>query len=220
MYREQQRNLTTQLQNPRESIDSLLRLFKKRKSTRIFSDESPDLEIIKKCIEIAATAPSGANKQPWSFCLITNKEKKQKIREVAEIGEKQFYLNSSLNKWHEDLKEFNTYISKPFLTKAYCLIPVFYKNYELDKNDQKSVNYYAKESVGISVGFLISALHMAGLSVLTYTPSDKKPIGHLLDRPKNDILFMLLAVGLPDQSEVYPSITKKPINEILTVFIK
>ncbi|MEM7646881.1 MAG: nitroreductase family protein, partial [Pseudomonadota bacterium] len=152
---------------------SLLSIFRRRKTTRFFKKSHVDEEIVKNAIAIAWTAPSGANKQPWSFALISDEHTKEEIRERAEQEEREFYQEKAPKQWLNDLKPFHTNADKSFISQASYLIPVFCKNYDLDEENQKTNNYYVKESTGLATGLLIGALHMAGLSVLTYTPSNR-----------------------------------------------
>ena len=197
---------------------SLLSVFQKRKTTRDFSPQEIDIEIIKNAIAVAGTAPSGANKQPWGFSIIGDQKTKKIIREQAELEEKKFYEETAPKKWLDDLMPLHTDASKKFLTDASYLIPIFAKQYSLDERQEKSNNYYVKESVGIATGMLISALHLSGLSVLTYTPTNRNFLVELLGRPRNERNFMVLVVGVPDKSAQAPILTKKPLDQILNVF--
>ena len=199
-------------------VSSLVSLFKKRRSTRHFRPITFDLEIIKQAIAIAGTAPSGANKQPWSFAIISNPNIKATIRHWAELEEEDFYSKKSSQKWLDDLKPLHTDTKKEFLTEASYLIGIFFSNYGLDQTGAKFSHYYVRESVGIATGFLLSTLHMAGLSTLTYTPSNRRNLTRLLRRPDNENTYMVIAVGLPKDSAKVPTISKKTINEILTIY--
>jgi iodotyrosine deiodinase len=195
----------------------LLEIFRKRKTTRFFQKADIDLEVILNAISIAGTAPSGANKQPWSFAVVHNQQLKEKIRKAAEEEERKFYEETAPEKWLNDLKPLHTDAHKEFLTEASYLIPVFSKQFNLEK-EGKTTNYYVKESVGLATGFLISALHLAGLSVLTYTPTNRNFLVDLLGRPRNERTFMVLVVGVAADNAMAPKISKKHLDEIVTIY--
>lgn len=188
---------------------------KKRKSIRFFSDEAVDIQIIENLIKTAGTAPSGANKQPWKFCVVSNPELKKEIRIAAEKEEKLSYESRMSDRWLKDLAPLGTDWQKPFLEIAPYLIIVFKENYGLDEAGNKTQNYYVNESVGLATGFLISAIHQAGLVTLTHTPSPMKFLAKILKRPKNESPFLLLPVGFAAEKTFVPSISKKPIEEIM-----
>ena len=195
----------------------LVGIFRKRKTTRYFKQADVDLDIILNSIAVAATAPSGANKQPWSFSVIKDDETKQLVREKAESEEKVFYEESAPKKWLDDLKPLHTDAHKPFITEASYLIPIFCKQVNIEEG-QKTNNYYVKESVGIATGMLISALHMAGLSTLTYTPTNRNFLVELLGRPSNEKTFMVLVVGVAADNVQMPVLSKKSLNDVVCVF--
>ncbi|MCT4665020.1 MAG: nitroreductase family protein [Flavobacteriales bacterium] len=188
---------------------------KQRKSIRFFSDEAVDIQIIENLIKTAGTAPSGANKQPWKFCVVSNPELKKEIRIAAEKEEKLSYESRMSDRWLKDLAPLGTDWQKPFLEIAPYLIIVFKENYGLDEAGNKTQNYYVNESVGLAAGFLISAIHQAGLVTLTHTPSPMKFLAKILKRPKNESPFLLLPVGFAAEKTFVPSISKKPIEEIM-----
>lgn len=192
-------------------------VFKYRRTIRQFSSQVPHQTTLLNAIDVARLAPSGANRQPWSFSLIKSEGIKKEIRRLAELEEKNFYVDRPNQQWIEDLKHLHTHIEKPFLTEAPYLIVIFHKHFDME-NGEKKVNYYAKESVGISTGMLISALHLSGLSVLTYTPKRMGFLTTLLGRPKEEKPFMLLAVGLPHEESQVPIITKKTLDEITSIY--
>jgi nitroreductase len=211
-YQRKKFNENKQLLKSYELLDE----FKTRRTIRHFSQESFDKQIICNAIQIAGLAPNGANKQPWAFSLISDPRLKKKIREKAEEVEFEFYQIRRPKKWIKDLSALHTNENKKFLTDAPYLLPIFSKSYERD-GDNNNPNYYVRESVGIATGFLIASLHQCGLSVLTYTPSKIRFLHDILDRPKNEKLFMLLAIGLPHPLAEVPIITKKSVEEILTI---
>jgi nitroreductase len=185
----------------------------KRRSVRDISPEAVPKELIEKIIQIAGTAPSGANKQPWTFCAVSNKEIKTQIRAAAEKEEKESYENRMREEWLKDLAPLGTDWNKPFLEEAPWLIIVFRKAYELE-NNLKSNTYYSQESVGIACGFLIQAIHNAGLVTLTHTPSPMSFLIQILNRPANERPFLVLPVGFPKEDAFVPNISKKSLKDI------
>jgi nitroreductase len=186
----------------------------KRRSVRDFSDKEIPREVIESILKAAGSAPSGANKQPWTFCVISNTELKSEIRKRAEIEEYENYHGRMSDSWKEDLKHLGTNHIKEFLDVAPYLIVVFKKVYDLDEEGEKLQNYYVNESVGIACGFLITAIHQAGLVTLTHTPSPMKFLQTALGRPKNEKAFLLLPVGYPATDCKVPDIEKKSLEEI------
>lgn len=187
---------------------------KSRKSIRDFSDTPVPREIIEDLILTAGTAPSGANKQPWTFCLISNSDLKSKIREAAEIEEYENYHGRMSEEWLEDLRPFGTDWHKPFIDIAPWIIVMFKKAYD-DNGGLRRKNYYVNESAGIAAGFLIMAIHQAGLATLTHTPSPMNFLQKILNRPENERAFLLLPVGYPSADARVPNISKKRLSEIL-----
>ena len=185
-----------------------------RRTVRDFSTKNVPIAIIENCIKAAATAPSGANKQPWHFVIVKDKKIKKEIRKAAEKEEKEFYGHRATNEWLRDLNQFGTNWEKPFLEKAPYLIVVFRVKYDLGIDDSKKKNYYVNESVGIACGLLLSALHIAGLATLTHTPSPMGFLSKILDRPKNESAFLLIPTGYPKDGAQVPTITKKEFKEI------
>ena len=186
-----------------------------RRTVRDYSDESVPPEVIDTCIEAAATAPNGANKQPWHFVVVREPEVKRRIREAAEEEERDFYRNRAPSEWLEALAALGTDETKPFLETAPVLIAIFAESYQLQSR-KKVKNYYVSESVGIATGMLIAGLHHAGLATLTHTPSPMSFLNDILDRPKNERPFLLLVVGYPSDGALVPNITKKSLHEIIT----
>ena len=163
---------------------------------------------------MAASAPSGANKQPWHFVAVQDSNVKRQIRESAEQEEKLFYKGRASEEWLKDLEPFGTNWQKPFLEDAPWLIVVFRKNFDVSDKGEKAKNYYVQESVGIACGFLIAAIHLAGLCTLTHTPSPMGFLSEILGRPKNEKPFLLLPVGYPKEGVLVPDISKKEFKEI------
>lgn len=193
-------------------------LMDKRRSVREFSDKPVPMAVIENIIKTASSAPSGAHKQPWIFCVVSSRKIKQQIREAAEKEEFTNYNGRMSEEWLEDLKVFGTDWHKPFLETAPYLIIVFKKAYDFDENGEKSKNYYVNESVGIACGFLISAIHHAGLITLTHTPSPMNFLEKILERPKNERAFLLLPVGYPVENAEVPNLKRKGLEEVMTVY--
>ena len=198
----------------RSRSESFLNEIITRRTVREFSDRIVPIDIINNCIKTAASAPSGANKQPWQFVVVRDSGIKTKIREAAEKEEKEFYGHRATKEWLEDLNQFGTDWHKPFLDTAPYLIVVFRKIYDLEDDGTQRKNYYVNESVGIASGFLLAALHHAGLTTLTHTPSPMNFLGEILNRPKNEKAFLLIPVGYPAKDAEVPDISKKPFGEI------
>ena len=188
-----------------------------RRTVRDFSAKTVALEIINKAILTAGTAPSGANKQPWYFVVVSNPEMKRKIRVAAEAEEKKFYQERAPQAWLDDLAPLGTDEHKPFLETAPYLIIIFSQKYTQDKAGEKHKHYYTSESVGIATGMLISALHVSGLATLTHTPSPMKFLNQLLQRPDSERPYLVLVVGYPAENAQIPNITKKTFEEICTL---
>ena len=198
----------------RSRSESFLNEIVTRRTIREFSDRIVPIDIINNCIKTAASAPSGANKQPWQFVVVKDSGIKAKIRKAAEKEEKEFYGHRATKEWLEDLNQFGTDWHKPFLEIAPYLIVIFRKIYDLEDDGTQRKNYYVNESVGIASGFLLAALHHAGLTTLTHTPSPMNFLGEILNRPKNEKAFLLIPVGYPAKDAEVPDISKKPFNEI------
>jgi nitroreductase len=189
---------------------------RRRRSVRDFSDEPVPLDVVRRCIETAAQAPSGANKQPWTFVLVTDPELKRRIREGAEAEERAFYAGRASERWLADLEPLGTDAKKPFLETAPALIAVFAQRHgPEDAGGEPARHYYVAESVGIACGFLIAALHHAGLATLTHTPSPMKFLGQILERPDNERPYLLLPVGYPAPDCEVPDIERKPLDTVL-----
>ncbi len=185
----------------------------RRRSVREYSDRPVPLEVIEQVIKTAGTAPSGAHKQPWTFCLVSNPDTKKAIREAAEAEEYESYTKRMSDQWLKDLEPFGTNWKKPFLEIAPYLIIVFKRAYEM-VDGEKWQNYYVNESVGIACGMLISAIHNAGLVTLTHTPSPMNFLTKILDRPDNERPFLLLPVGYPKEGVQVPNLERKNFDEI------
>lgn len=181
----------------------------RRRSVRDFSTEPIPLDVVRDCIAAAAAAPSGANKQPWTFCLVTNPQLKRRIREAAEEEERANYAGRMSDRWLRDLAPLGTDANKPHIEDAPALIIVFRRPFEWAEDGGKVPSYYVNESVGIAVGMLIAALHSAGLATLPHTPSPMDFLAQILDRPANERAYLLLPVGYPIDAAHVPQIQRK-----------
>ena len=184
-----------------------------RRTVRNFSPDPVPMEAIDHIILSASTAPSGANKQPWIFCVVTNQEIKAQIRVAAEEEEYLSYHGRMKDEWVKDLAHLGTNWQKPFLETAPLLIAVFRKSYNLEKG-QKTSNYYVTESVGIACGILLEAIHYCGLVALTHTPSPMNFLNAILKRPENEKPFLLIPVGYPEKETLVPDIKRKGLGEV------
>jgi iodotyrosine deiodinase len=185
-----------------------------RRSVRHFSPEPIPLDVVETAIHAAAQAPSGANQQPWRFVLVTAPALKRRIREAAEAEERENYSRRFPDEWLHALAPLGTNWEKPFLETAPCLIVVFRIDYGLE-NGQKRKHYYVQESVGLACGFLLAALHAAGLATLTHTPSPMGFLGRILDRPENERPYLLIPVGFPVEDACVPALQRKALDDIL-----
>ena len=186
----------------------------KRRTVRDLSDKPIPIEVIENIIKSASSAPSGAHKQPWKFCVVSNPEIKKSIRIAAEEEEKESYEKRMTEEWLKDLAPIGTDWHKPFLETAPYLIAVFKINYVLEENNYKHQNYYAVESCGIACGFLLAAIHDAGLCALTHTPSPMNFLTKVLNRPDNEKPFLLIPVGYAANECWVPDLKRKELNEI------
>lgn len=192
---------------------------KKRHTVRDFAPTPVPREIIAACVAAAGSAPSGANHQPWFFVAIADPAMKAKIRAAAEAEEEAFYAGGAGDEWLKALEPIGTGVSKPHLDIAPWLIVIFAQRYGMTKDGHRYKNYYVPESVGIATGFLIAALHQAGLSCLTHTPNPMKFLNSLCDRPESEKPVMILAVGHPAADATVPAVAKmkKPLDGILAI---
>ena len=193
-----------------------------RRSVRNFSSDPVPMDIIESAIRIASSAPSGAHKQPWTFCVVTDPVLKSAIRKAAEAEERISYGGRMSKRWLDDLKFVGTDHNKPFIEDAPALIIVFKRVFEWVDGEgadrQKAPNYYVPESVGISTGFLLVALQQAGLSALTHTPSPMNFLGELLGRPDNERAFLNIPVGWPAEGAEVPIIHRKSMDTVLAQY--
>jgi nitroreductase len=189
---------------------------RRRRTVREFSPRPVPREVISECLLAAGTAPNGANLQPWHFVVVSDPQIKAQIRAEAEKTEADFYDRRAPKEWLDALAPFGTDRVKPYLESAPYLIVVFSQSYAIDGQGRKVKHYYAQESVGIATGFLILAIHNAGLVSLTHTPSPMGFLNTVLGRPKHERPFLILVVGYPAEDARVPPITKKPLEEIST----
>ncbi len=201
-----------------ENSEIFYKKMNRRRSVRTFSSEPIPIDVIKNAIKTASTAPSGANKQPWHFVLVSDPEIKKKIRIAAEKEEKEFYSIKAPEDWLNDLVQFDTNEHKLFLEIAPYLIVVFEEKYKVNGKGKKEKNYYTKESVGLATGMLLTALHNVGIATLTHTPSPMKFLAEILNRPKNETPFLIVVAGYPEKGTMVPNIKRKELDEILTVY--
>ena len=206
---------------PKEMIDRSQKFYdwlETRRSVRDFSDRPVPKEVIENIIKSASTAPSGAHKQPWTFCVVGNPELKKLIREAAEKEEYESYTKRMSEEWLEDLKPMATDWHKPFLEVAPYLIIVFKRAFEYDADGKKHQNYYVNESVGLAAGMLITAIHDAGLVTLTHTPSPMNFLQKILNRPDNERPFLLLPVGYEADEVFVPNNRRKDLDEVAVFY--
>lgn len=189
---------------------------RRRRSVRDFSSRPVPRAIIENCLRAAGTAPNGANRQPWHFVAVSDPATKRRIREAAEAEERDFYSGRAPQAWRDALAPLGTDANKPFLETAPYLIAIFAQSYGVTADGEKIKHYYVTESVGIATGFLIAALHHAGLATLTHTPSPMGFLNDILMRPEHERPFLLLVVGYPAEDAHVPAITKKTLAEIVT----
>jgi nitroreductase len=189
---------------------------RRRRSVRQFADRPVPRAVIEQALLTAGTAPSGANQQPWHFVAVCDPAVKRRIRLAAEEEERAFYRERAPQEWLDALAHLGTNASKPFLETAPYLIAIFAQSYGLNDEGSKQRHYYVQESVGIATGFLIAALHHAGLATLTHTPSPMGFLSEILGRPQNERPFLLLVTGYPAGGATVPAITKKKLAEIAT----
>ncbi|GAA6190600.1 nitroreductase family protein [Phaeobacter sp. NW0010-22] len=194
-------------------------VMRKRHTVRDYTDQPVPRDIIERCIETAGTAPSGANHQPWHFVAVANPALKQRIREEAEEEERRFYEGGAGDEWIKALEPIGTNAVKEHLTIAPWLIIVFAQRWGQFEDGTRYKNYYVPESVNIATGFLLAALHHAGLSTLTHTPNPMRFLNEALGRPASEKPTMIIAVGHPAPDATVPQVAKmkKPMDQIATI---
>lgn len=187
----------------------------RRRTVRQFSERAVPRSVIEACLEAASTAPSGAHLQPWHFVVIGDPDLKRRIREAAELAEREFYATAP-DEWLAALAPLGTDAHKPYLETAPYLIAVFAQRYGLTEEGERRTHYYVMESVGIAAGMLIAALHHAGLASLTHTPSPMGFLSEVLERPANERPVMLVVTGYPAPEAVVPRLERKPLEAVAT----
>lgn len=198
----------------RRRVRDFLELIRRRRTVRQFSPDPVPRKLIEDCIRAAATSPSGANRQPWHFVVVSDPEIKRRIREAAEREESDFYGWRAPPEWLQALEPFATDEHKPFLEEAPYLIVIFAQLHGVDDEGDIIKHYYVNESVGIATGILITALHSAGLATLTHTPSPMGFLNEILERPRYERPFLLLVAGHPSAEARVPRISKKTLDEV------
>ena len=198
--------------------DAFARVLARRRSVRHFSREPIPLDVVRTCLAAACTAPSGANKQPYTFCLVTDPAIQRAIREAAEREEFENYHGRMPDEWVRELKPLGTDHHKPHLEEAPALVVVFRKSWEPDVDGTRARNYYVAESTGMAVGMLVAALHHAGLACLTHTPSPMDFVARILGRPEHEKAYLLLPIGYPAAGCRVPDIQRKPYSELVVEY--
>jgi iodotyrosine deiodinase len=197
---------------------AFLELMQARRSIRAFSPDPVPRDLIETALRVAGTAPSGANQQPWTFVVVSDEVVKRRLRAAAEHEEELLYRERASEEYLDALRPIGTDWVKPHITDAPYVIVVFEQVWRRDESGEKRKHYYVRESVGIAVGFLLAALHAAGLATLTHSPSPMGFLRDILDRPENERPFVLIPVGYPAPDAEVPHLTKKSLDEI-AVFI-
>lgn len=199
-----------------EKATALADSLQRRRSIREFSPQPVPKAVLEDALRAAASAPSGANRQPWHFVVVSDAQTKRHIREAAEAEERAFYEHRASQEWLDDLAALGTTADKPFLETAPYLIVIFAERFEQLAEGGTHKNYYVSESVGIATGMLITALHEAGLATLTHTPSPMGFLREVLDRPRSERPFLILVTGYPDDAATVPDIGRKTLDQVVT----
>jgi len=199
--------------------DDFLRLMQRRRSVRDFAPDPVPAELVETAIRTAATAPSGANRQPWTFVMIGDPGMKARIREAAEREERENYDSGRLpDDWRTAIEPLGTTSSKPYLDTVPWVVVLFEQRYALTEDGDTEKNYYVKESVGIAAGVFVAALHNMGLATLTHTPSPMAFLSRVLERPENERPFALFPIGYPAPGCRVPAIERKDMADVLVHF--
>jgi iodotyrosine deiodinase len=201
-----------------ERSTSFLEWADERRSVRDFSDKPVPKEVMENILMTGSTAPSGAHKQPWTFCLVSNADLKSRLRALAEEEEKKSYSGRMSEEWLEDLAPIGTDWQKEFIDIAPWIVVVMKRPYEIQEDGSKRQNYYVAESVGLASGFLLMAVHNAGLVALTHTPSPMNFIAKALERPENERPFLLIPVGYPAEDARVPDLVRKGMDDVIVYY--
>ena len=201
-----------------ERSENFLQWADTRRSVRDFSSKPVPQQVMENIIMTASTAPSGAHKQPWTFCLISSKELKSTLRKLAEEEEFKSYNGRMSEEWLKDLAPLGTNWEKEFIDIAPWIVVLMKRIYETDENGEKQNNYYVAESVGIAAGFFLMAVQNAGLVALTHTPSPMNFITKALGRPENERPFLLIPVGFPAENAQVPNLKRKDSSEVIELY--
>ncbi|MEL6343657.1 MAG: nitroreductase family protein [Myxococcota bacterium] len=206
------------LDTSRQKLTDFYERMDQRRSVRFFSPDPVPRDLIETAIRAASTAPSGAHRQPWRFVAVSDPTIKRQIRIAAEAEEKRNYDSRFPQEWLDALAPIGTDWQKPFLEIAPWLVIVFAENHGQNDDGSRRKNYYVKESVGLACGLFIAALHQAGLSTLTHTPSPMRFLTEILQRPSNEQPFILFPVGYPTQDATVPNLERKPLEDVSVWF--
>ena len=199
----------------RHRLEAMYAHMEARRSVRNFSPDPVPMEVLECAVHIAGTAPSGAHKQPWSFCIVTESDLRKRIRTAVEEEEYRSYHGRMSQKWLDDLEPLGTDHIKPFIEDSPALIVVFKQVHDTADDTGKKPNYYVNESVGIAVGMLLTALHRIGLVALTHTPSPMGFLAESLGRPDNERAFLNIPIGFPAEGVKVPVLLRKPRADVL-----
>jgi nitroreductase len=202
-----------------ERAEAFLEAMRRRRSIRQFSPRPVPLDVVETAIRAAATAPSGANQQPWTFVVVTDPETKRRIRYAAEHEEELLYRQRASEEYLDAIRPIGTNEVKPHITDAPVLVVVFEQAWGTNDDGSKRKHYYVRESVGIAVGILLTCLHLAGLATLTHSPSPMGFLKEILERPDNERPFVLIPVGYPAEDAEVPELSKKPFEDV-AVFVE
>ncbi len=194
---------------------ALLEVMRSRRSVRDFSTEPVDAALIRAAVEIAASAPSGAHRQPWTFVVVTDPQVRRRIRALAEEEEQEFYSHRAPEEWLRALAPLGTDAVKRHLTDAPYLVVLFRHRYDVAEDGTRSKNYYSSESCGIAAGFFIAAIHQMGLATLTHTPSPMAFLSECLQRPANEQAYLVMPVGYPAADATVPDIHRKSLDQVM-----
>lgn len=205
-------NLSQALERSEEHLGAM----QTRRSVRRFSSDPIPRALIENALRVATSAPSGANQQPWTFVAVFNEHLKQRVRKAAEQEEELLYRERASDEYLRAIEPIGTTAAKPHITEAPCLLVVFEQPWRWEDGEKRK-HYYVRESVGIAVGFLLTALHRSGLATLTHAPSPMGFLREILERPENERPFLLIPTGYPATNADVPTLTKKSYDEAVVI---